>query len=69
MCPLGILSYSLTYVTPKKMMAERASIVDRSTLPRWAIRLMPLLDKEFAGRGGQKLTSDLSVISIVSKVE
>lgn len=36
------------------MMAERASIVDHSTLPRWAIRLMSLLDKEFAGRGRPK---------------
>jgi transposase-like protein len=42
-----ISSYALSLRNLEEMMAERGIIVDHSTLHRWVIRLVPLLDKAF----------------------
>lgn len=44
------LAYSLSLRNQEEMMAERNIIVDHSTLHRWVIRLVPLLDKAFRRR-------------------
>ena len=41
------LAYSLSLRDLEEMMAERGITVDHSTLHRWVIRLVPLLDKVF----------------------
>ncbi|SUY92938.1 Uncharacterised protein [Buttiauxella agrestis] len=44
------LAYSLSLRDLEDMMAERGILVDHSTLYRWVIRLVPLLDKAFRRR-------------------
>jgi len=44
------LAYSLSLRNLEEMMAERGIVVDHSTLHRWVIRLVPLLDKAFRRR-------------------
>ncbi|CAI2040073.1 Uncharacterised protein [Serratia fonticola] len=44
------LAYSLSLRNLEDMMAERGIFVDHSTLHRWVIRLVPLLDKAFRRR-------------------
>jgi len=46
-CVRWYLAYSLSLRNLEEMMAERGVIVDHSTLHRWVIRLVPLLDKAF----------------------
>ncbi|HHA2302509.1 IS6 family transposase [Enterobacter asburiae] len=46
-CFRWYLAYALSLRNLEEMMAERGVIVDHSTLHRWAIRLVPLLDKAF----------------------
>ncbi|MGL6011537.1 MAG: IS6 family transposase [Shewanella oncorhynchi] len=46
-CVRGYLAYALSLRNLEEMMAERGVIVDHSTLHRWVIRLVPLLDKAF----------------------
>ncbi len=46
-CVRWYLAYSLSLRNLEEMMAERGIIVDHSTLHRWIIRLVPLLDKAF----------------------
>lgn len=46
-CVYWYLVYSLSLRNLEEMMAERGIIVDHSTLHRWVIRLVPLLDKAF----------------------
>lgn len=46
-CVRWDLAYSLSLRNLEEMMAERGVIVDHSTLHRWVIRLVPLLDKAF----------------------
>ncbi len=46
-CVRWYLAYSLSLRNLEEMMAERGVIVDHSTLHRWIIRLVPLLDKAF----------------------
>lgn len=41
------LAYALSLRNLEEMMVERGIIVDHSTLHRWVIRLVPLLDKAF----------------------
>ncbi len=41
------LAYALSLRNLEEMMAERGIVVDHSTLHRWVIRLVPLLDKAF----------------------
>ncbi|WP_049596219.1 IS6 family transposase [Yersinia aldovae] len=41
------LTYSLSLRNLEEIMAERGIVVDHSTLHRWVIRLVPLLDKAF----------------------
>ncbi len=41
------LTYALSLRNLEEMIAERGIIVDHSTLHRWVIRLVPLLDKAF----------------------
>lgn len=43
----GYLSYVLSQRNLEEMMAERGIVVDHSTLHRWIISLVPLLDKAF----------------------
>ncbi|QLH61949.1 IS6 family transposase [Serratia symbiotica] len=44
-CVRWYLAYSLSLRNLEEMMAERGIVVDHSTLQRWGIRLVPLLDK------------------------
>ena len=46
-CVLWYLAYALSLRNLEEMMAERGIVVDHSTLHRWVIRLVPLLDKAF----------------------
>ncbi|WP_260467008.1 IS66 family transposase, partial [Enterobacter cloacae] len=46
-CVRWYLAYSLSLRNQEEIMAERGIIVDHSTLHRWVIRLVPLLDKAF----------------------
>lgn len=46
-CVRWYLAYSLSLRNLEDMMAERGIVVDHSTLHRWVIRLVPLLDKAF----------------------
>ncbi|MCG3471782.1 IS6 family transposase [Xenorhabdus bovienii] len=46
-CVRWYLAYALSLHNLKEMMAEHGVIVDHSTLHRWLIRLVPLLDKAF----------------------
>ncbi|WP_414057636.1 IS6 family transposase [Pantoea dispersa] len=46
-CVRWYLAYALSMRNIEEMMAERGVIVDHSTLHRWVIRLVPLLDKAF----------------------
>lgn len=46
-CVRWYLAYSLSLRNLEEIMAERVIIVDHSTLHRWVIRLVPLLDKAF----------------------
>ncbi len=47
LCVRWYLAYSLGLRNLEEMMAERGIVVDHSTLHRWVIRLVPLLDKVF----------------------
>ena len=49
-CVRWYLAYALSLRNLEEMMAERGIIVDHSTLHRWVIRLVPLLDKAFRRR-------------------
>ncbi|MGJ0580438.1 IS6 family transposase [Xenorhabdus bovienii] len=46
-CVRWYLAYALSLRNLEEMMAEHGVIVDHSTLHRWLIRLVPLLDKAF----------------------
>ena len=46
-CVRWYLAYALSLRNIEEMMAERGIAVDHSTLHRWVIRLVPLLDKAF----------------------
>lgn len=46
-CVPWYLAYSLSLRNLEETMAERGIVVDHSTLHRWVIRLVPLLDKAF----------------------
>ncbi|WP_129019438.1 IS6 family transposase [Yersinia enterocolitica] len=46
-CVRWYLAYALSLRNLEEMMAERGIAVDHSTLHRWVIRLMPLLNKAF----------------------
>ncbi|MGP2408159.1 IS6 family transposase [Yersinia sp. 2553 StPb PI] len=46
-CVCWYLAYALSLRNLEEMMAERGIIVDHSTLHRWVIRRVPLLDKAF----------------------
>jgi len=46
-CVRWYLAYSLSLRNLEEMMADRGIIVDHSTLHRWVIRLVPVLDKAF----------------------
>ena len=46
-CVRWYLAYALSLRNLEEMMAERGIVVDHSTLHRWVIRLVPLLDKFF----------------------
>ncbi len=46
-CVRWYLAYALSLRNLEEMMAERGIVVDHSTLHRWVIRLVPLLDKVF----------------------
>ncbi|QXD01084.1 Mobile element protein (plasmid) [Klebsiella sp. PL-2018] len=46
-CVRWYLAYALSLRNLEEMMSERGIVVDHSTLHRWVIRLVPLLDKAF----------------------
>ncbi|KEY58863.1 hypothetical protein SRDD_22530 [Serratia sp. DD3] len=47
LCVRWYLAFSLPLRNLEDMMAERGILVDHSTLHRWVIRLVPLLDKPY----------------------
>ncbi|UAN54643.1 IS6 family transposase (plasmid) [Serratia sp. JSRIV002] len=47
LCVRCYLAYSLSLRNLEEIMAERGIVLDHSTLHRWVIRLVPLLDKAF----------------------
>ncbi|MEL5395820.1 IS6 family transposase [Serratia nevei] len=49
-CVRWYLAYALSLRNLEEMMAERGIVVDHSTLHRWVIRLVALLDKAFRRR-------------------
>ncbi|MDQ1811398.1 IS6 family transposase [Serratia ureilytica] len=49
-CVRWYLAYAPSLCNLEEMMAERGIVVDHSTLHRWVIRLVPLLDKAFRRR-------------------
>jgi putative transposase len=50
MCVRWYVSYGLSLRNLEEMMAERGITVDHSTLHRWAIKLLPVLEKTFDSR-------------------
>ena len=44
------LAYPISYRQLEEMMQERGVEVDHSTLNRWVLRHVPLLDREFRAR-------------------
>ena len=66
-CVRWYLAYSLSLRNLEEMMAERGIVVDHSTLHRWVIRLVPLLDKAFRRhkrRVGRRWRMDETCIKI-----
>ncbi|ULH11496.1 IS6 family transposase [Serratia marcescens] len=66
-CVRWYLADSLSLRNLEEMMAERGIIVDHSTLYRWLIRLVPLLDKAFRRHKrtvGQRWRMDETYIKI-----
>jgi transposase-like protein len=48
LCVRWYMAYSLSLRNLEEMMAERDIEVDHSTVHRWVIKLLPLLEKAFA---------------------
>ena len=46
-CIRWYVAYPLSYRHLEEMMQERGVVVDHSTINRWAVRFLPLLEKEF----------------------
>ncbi|MDF1897215.1 IS6 family transposase, partial [Rahnella contaminans] len=66
-CVRWYLAYSLSLRNLEEIMAERGIVVDHSTLHRWVIRLVPLLDKAFRRykrRTGRRWRMDETCIKI-----
>jgi len=47
LCIRWYAAYALSYRNLEKMMQERGVFVDHSTLNRWAIKFLPMLEKVF----------------------
>jgi len=66
-CVRWYLAYSLSLRNLEEIMAERGIVLDHSTLHRWVIRLVPLLDKAFRRHKrtiGQRWRMDETYIKI-----
>ena len=66
-CVRWYLAYSLSLRNLEEMMAERGIVVDHSTVHRWVIRLVPLLDKAFRRHkrtGGRRWRMDETYIKV-----
>ena len=50
LCIRWYAAYALSYRNLEKMMQERGVFVDHSTLNRWAIKFLPMLEKVFIQR-------------------
>jgi putative transposase len=46
-CVRWYVAYPLSLRHPEEMMAERGIMVDHSTVHRWAVKLLPVLEKTF----------------------
>jgi putative transposase len=58
MCVRWYVAYGLSARNLEEMMAERGIEIDHSTVHRWAIKLLPILEKAFPAPqtpGGKKL--------------
>ena len=59
-------AYTLSYRHLEEMMQERGAFVDHSSINRWAIRFLPLIEKTFrkykrpVGSAGGKIAMDKS---------
>ena len=49
-CVRWYVAYPLSLRHPEEMMAERGISIDDSTVHRWAIKLLPVLEKAFRHR-------------------
>jgi putative transposase len=49
-CVRWFLAYSLSLRNPEEIMVERGIVLDHSTIHRWVVRMVPLLDKAFRRR-------------------
>jgi putative transposase len=49
-CVRWYVAYPLSLRHLEEMVAERGIAVDHSTVPRWAIKLLPVLEKAFRRR-------------------
>jgi putative transposase len=47
LCVRWYIAYPLTVRHLEQMMAERGMLVDHSTVHRWALKLLPVLEKAF----------------------
>ena len=64
-CVRWYLAYALSLRNLEEMMSERGIVVDHSTLHRWVIRLVPLLDKAF--RRSQTILAGIELIHMIRK--
>lgn len=64
-CVRWYLAYSLSLRNLEEMMAERAILVDHSTLHRWVLRLVTLLDK--ALRRAQTILAGIEIVHMIRK--
>ena len=53
LCVRWYVAYSLSLRNLEEMMAERDICVDHSTVHRWALKLLPLLEKVFDAASGR----------------
>ena len=64
-CVRWYLAYALSLRNLEVIMTERGITVDHSTLHRWVIRLVPLLDKAF--RRAQTLLAGIELLHMIRK--
>ena len=59
LCVRWYVAYPLSLRHLEQMMAERGISVDHSTVHRWALKLLPVLEKAFRGSGAIRFATSL----------